>query len=133
MYKDIANDISSNVHSNGLGQDDYKKSVESVTDDEAIKNSVRNIIATKKGTVPGKPEFGSNIYNILFELFTPLTRTIAINYVQEALQEFENRINILDIDVKFVEEYNKITIDVQYEYVNNGMLIDTTVSVALNV
>lgn len=129
MYKDFGITTSNN----GLVQNDYK-SFRSVTNEEAIKNSVKNIILTSKGTVPGKPNFGSNIYNIIFELATPLTLSMASNYVYEALAEFENRINVLDVNINFIEEYNRITIDVQYEYVNNvGILSIATAIVAINV
>lgn len=115
MYKDIGPNISSTY-----------------IDEAAIKNSIRNIILTRKGSLPGKPEFGSNIYKILFELSSPLTMTIASNYVYEALAEFENRIDITDVDVNFIEEYSKITINVHYKYVNKvGSISTSTASIAI--
>lgn len=117
MYKDLGSTIPS-TH----------------VDEAAIKNSIRNIILTRKGSVPGKPNFGSNIYKIIFELSSPLTTTIASNYVYEALAEFENRIDITDVDVNFIEEYNKMTIDVHYKYVNKiGSISASTASIAIAV
>lgn len=113
---------------------DMNSFTENATGEYAIKNSIRNILITKKGSIPGKPNFGSNIYNIIFELATPLSMSIASNYVYEALAEFENRISINNIDVNFIEEYNKLTIDVHYSYVNNvGTLTNTSTSIAINV
>lgn len=120
MYKDIGGRIS----------DGFK----TYLDEDAIKNSIRNIIMTKKGTVPGKPYFGSNIYNVIFELVTPLTLLVAKNYVTEALSEFENRIDLTSVDVNYIEEYNKMTIDVLYRYVlSSGIIQNAKTSIAINV
>lgn len=120
MYKDIGSKVSG----------DFKSDL----NEDAIKNSIRNIILTRKGTVPGKPYFGSNIYNVIFELVTPLTLMLAKNYVTEALSEFENRIDLTDVDINFIEEYNKMTIDVYYSYaLSSGIVQDAKTSIAINV
>lgn len=52
MYKDI---------SKVRKQEQNLKYVQDVQDVQAIKNSIRNILITKQGTLPGDPLFGSGL------------------------------------------------------------------------
>lgn len=87
-----------------------------VTDILAIRNSIRNILTTRIGSVPGKPSFGSNLYNILFSHMDHLTEAVARNYVEEALREYEGRILVEDIEFTRSEEFNRIIIDISFAF-----------------
>lgn len=95
---------------------DISKVGKNVTDLEALNNSIRNILTTSRGSVPGKPKFGSSLYNIIFSHLDHLTESIARNYVEEALSEFEGRIVVEDIIFKRVEEFNRLNIEIVYTY-----------------
>ena len=41
--------------------EDFNTPEKTVFDEEAIKNSIRNILLTPIGTMPGKPDFGSRL------------------------------------------------------------------------
>jgi phage baseplate assembly protein W len=98
MYKDM-NDFESNAE--GIN---------------AINNSIRNILMTRRGSVPGKPRFGSDLYKIIFYPLDHLTEAMARNFIMEALNEFETRIIVSDIVFKKVEEYNKLIININFRY-----------------
>ena len=102
MYKDIKN----------LSGENYY-------DIDAINNSIRNILLTRKGSVPGKPTFGSDLWNIIFEPMNHLTESIAKNIAFEALAEFEPRIRVKDVLFERVEAFNKIILEIVYYYVDN--------------
>lgn len=87
-----------------------------VTDVEAIKNSLKNILLTPKGSLPGRPEFGSNLFKVTFDHINTLTKTVVKNVAMEAIREFDKRIFVKDIIVKQVQEFNKIIIDIFYRY-----------------
>lgn len=89
-----------------------------VTDIAAIKQSIKNILSTPRGSVPGRPEFGSDVYNVLFSQLDHLTESIASNYVKEALTEFEDRIEISSVDFTSSPEYNRLIIDIYFSYVD---------------
>lgn len=86
------------------------------TELNAIKNSIKNILLTPRGSLPGNPRFGSDLYKILFSQMDHLTEAMAKNFIKEALREFEDRISIIDISIKKVEEFNKIVIDILFSY-----------------
>lgn len=114
MYKDLTN----------INQD--------ATEVNAIKQSIKNILLTRRGTVPGKPNFGSDLYRIIFRQLDHATATIAKNFVIEALTEFEDRIIVKNVDFKIVEEYNKLVIDITFSYKNIDSKTEDTTSVTFN-
>lgn len=109
---------------------------ETVTDVAAIKQSIRNIILTPKGSLPGKPKFGSDIYKVIFAPLDSLTKSMAKNYIKEALNEYETRITVSSINLTSVEEYNKLVIEVVFTYdggiTTDGDQIDST-SISISV
>lgn len=89
------------------------------TDIKAINNSIRNILLTRRGSVPGKPRFGSDLYTLVFNQLDTLTESVAKSMIFACLTEFENRISISSIELKSVEEYNKLVITINYRYKDN--------------
>ncbi len=100
MYKDIT---LINTNSSGIN---------------AINQSIKNILLTRRGSVPGKPRFGSELHKLCFTNMNHLIESIAKNYIIEALTEFEDRIDVLSVKIELVEEYNKIIIDISFNYNN---------------
>ena len=98
MYKDA----------NSIGSD--------VTDVDAIKNSLKNILVTRRGSVPGTPRFGSDLYKIVFSPMDHLTESIAKKYIRQSITEFEPRIILNNIIFRRVEEFNKLIIDLEFSY-----------------
>lgn len=90
-----------------------------VADEKAINNSIKNILLTRRGSVPGKPRFGSDLYTLIFSQLDSLTESVAKSMIFACLTEFEDRINIIDIALKSVEEFNKLVITVNYRYRDN--------------
>lgn len=93
--------------------------VQVVSEIDAIKNSIKNILTTQIGSVPGRPNFGSNLHLIVFEQMDALTEKIAERYTKEALAKFEDRINILDVSVSKNEAFNRLTIDIRFSFRDN--------------
>lgn len=89
------------------------------TDTKAINNSIRNILLTRKGSVPGRPRFGSDLYKLVFSHIDSTIKNIAKNMIFEALNEFEDRIILESIDIQNIEEYNKVVCNIVYRYKEN--------------
>lgn len=106
---------------------DYSDIGEIDTDIDAIKNSIYNIITTSRGSVPGKPTFGSDIYKILFSPLDDLTISLAENYVKEALDEFEDRIVVESVEMTKVEEFNKLIIVINFYYAEEVSMNESTI------
>jgi len=80
-----------------FGRNSATNDVNKLTDIEAVKRSVRNLINTSHFDRPFHPEIGSSVRAMLFEPMTPLTALNLQRKVQEVLINFEPRIKLVQI------------------------------------
>lgn len=80
----------------------------------AINNSIRNILSTPYGSMPGRPTFGSHIYESIFEDLNPLVENLCRRFAEEALAEWEPRIDVTKIMLRRDDEYNRMVISIEY-------------------
>lgn len=83
--------------------------------DEAIRQAIMLLL----GTVPGerlmRPEYGSHLNRLLFAPNDQTTAGLAIHYVRQALQRWEPRIEIEEIDADpDPEQPSLLTIHLRY-------------------
>ena len=88
IYKDLDLNFGRNIVTNDVNK---------LTDVEAVKRSVRNLINTSHYERGFHPEIGSDVRSILFEPMTPLTALNLQRKVAEVLNNFEPRINLVQI------------------------------------
>ena len=73
------------------------KDIQKLSDVEAVKRSVRNLINTNHYERPFHPEIGSDVRSMLFEPMTPLTALNLQRKVAEVLNNFEPRIDLQQV------------------------------------
>ena len=88
IYKDLDLDFGRNTVTNDVNK---------LTDAEAVKRSVRNLINTNHFERPFHPELGGNVRALLFENITPLTALNLQRKIEEVLNNFEPRAKITQI------------------------------------
>jgi len=88
------------------------------TDIEAVKNSIKNIVLTPRGTRPFFPEFGTRVSNLLFELASPITASQIKDEIIDGVQKFEKRVSTFQVKVDDDHERNayRITTTFQMSY-----------------
>jgi len=111
---------------------DYNDALNIDTNEIAINNSIRNILLTRIGSMPGKPDFGSNVMNVVFDLMdNNSTNDILKTGIISALLKWEPRIVINNIKIKQIPEYNRLITDINYTYNILGGNIDATTTILL--
>ena len=88
IYKDLDLNFGRNIVTGDVNK---------LTDVEAVKRSVRNLINTSHFERPFHPEIGSDVRRMLFEPMTPLTALNLQRKVGEVLNNFEPRIKLVQI------------------------------------
>ena len=88
IYKDLDLDFGRNTVTNDVNK---------LTDVEAVKRSVRNLINTNHYERPFHPEIGSDVRAMLFEPMTPLNALNLQRKVAEVLNNFEPRIDLQQV------------------------------------
>ena len=88
-----------------------------VSDEDAIKRSVKNIIFTILGEKPFEPNFGSVISQSLFDLNTNLNEIRISDEIQQSLLNYEPRIDNIVVTASIYPDSNELNCIVQYEIV----------------
>ena len=88
-----------------------------VSDEDAIKRSVKNIIFTILGEKPFLPLFGSVINESLFDLNTNLNEIRISDEIKQSLLNYEPRIDNTEVTVSVYPESNELNCIIQYDIV----------------
>ena len=120
MYTDL------NSNLNTLNKDVYLDS-----GIQAIKNSIKNIILTQKGQVPGNPNFGTNIDSVLGEIIDDITFDLAEEMIIESIEEFESRVTISDII--FTPYYDENVLSIECYFIVKATNEEANVTVPLQI
>ncbi len=91
--------------------------VVAIRNEDAIKRSVKNIIFTILGEKPFEPDFGSVINQSLFDLNTNLNEIRVSDEIKTSLDNYEPRINNVDVSVSVLPDTNEMNCTVQYDIV----------------
>lgn len=87
-------------------------------DEEAIKQSVINILSTNKGERPFLPYFGSNIRAYLFENFDNVTASLVEEEIRSALVNYEPRVRVTNVEVNAQPDNNALRIKLEFDIIS---------------
>ena len=88
------------------------------TNENAIKQSVRNLLLTDKYERPFHPEIGSNLSALLFENMTPGISLEAEEYVRDVINNYEPRAILLSTNLSFMNDNNAVNVEIKFSVIN---------------
>ena len=91
--------------------------VVTIRDEDAIKRSVKHIIFTILGEKPFEPNFGSVMNQSLFDLNTNLSEIRVSDEIKASLDNYEPRIDNIEVSVSILADSNEMNCTVQYDIV----------------
>ena len=94
------------------------KDVNKVTDIEAVKRSVRNLILLNSYEKPFHPEIAGDVRGLLFELMTPLTSAVIARKIQDVIENFEPRARLTGVQAIPDFDRNLYEVTVYFYVVN---------------
>ena len=83
-------------------------------DFKAIENSIKNILLTPVGSLPGKPLFGSKIQSYLFDIVDNVTKMFMEEEINVALANWEPRAIINAVVVEQIPDYNRVVVKIAF-------------------
>jgi len=95
------------------------KDVSLITNEDAVKQSIVNILLTSPGEKLFNSTFGSEINRLLFENITPQTTASLINLIKMTVENYEPRANLLDVVASPLPDQNAYTITIVFSVINN--------------
>ena len=102
------------------------KDVTKVLNENAIRAAVRNLVLTKNYERPFHPEKGCQITSLLFENFTPITKSAMEQTVRDVLEKFEPRARLTDVVVSENPDQNSIDVTVRFAINNTDRPVTIT-------
>ena len=90
-----------------------------VTDIEAVKRSIRNLILHNTYEKPFHPEIGGNVRGLLFENMTPMTSAVIARKIEDTINNFEPRARLVGVKAQPDRDFNGYVVSV-YFYVANA-------------
>jgi|TARA_B110000211_G_scaffold145381_1_gene165880 phage baseplate assembly protein W len=134
-YKDAQanNDITRNVRQYSdldlfFGKKSSDSDISKVTDVQAVKRSVRNLVLLNAYEKPFHPEIAGGVREMLFELMTPITAQIIAKQVENVINNFEPRAKLVGVRVQPDLDRNIYELTIEFYVVNAPTeLVDMTV------
>ena len=105
-------DISMTFQANPLNED-----LIALKNANAIARSVRNIVMTVPGEKFFNPTFGSRISESLFENIDDITATVIIDEITESIDNYEPRVDLLDVQAFPDYDNNSFDVIITYEII----------------
>ncbi|MAB51138.1 GPW/gp25 family protein [Marinobacter sp.] len=86
--------------------------------ENAVKQSIKNLILTKNYERKFHPEIGCQVYSMMFENFTPATKNIMERTIQDAINNFEPRATLIRVDIVDNQDSNEVDVTVEFKMAN---------------
>mgnify|MGYP001204467621 FL=1 len=110
IYKDLNLDFQKNTAT---------KDIQKITDIEAVKRSVRNLINLNHYEKPFHPEIGSNLRAMLFENITPQMNHIISKQIDNLIRNFEPRCRLVQVNTQPDLDRNRYACQISFYVVNH--------------
>lgn len=87
-------------------------------DENAIKQSVKNLIMTNHYERPFHPEIGSQVTGLLFENDSPMLQATLERAIIYTIENFEPRVKLISVVVKMNPDNNTVYVSITFKIVN---------------
>jgi phage baseplate assembly protein W len=95
-------------------------------DEEAIKQSVKNLVLTQNYERPFHSEIGSQVMGLLFEPATPMLAVMLKKTITDTITNFEPRVNLTNVDVTFSPDNNEVYVSIYFTIINTTRPVQVT-------
>jgi phage baseplate assembly protein W len=89
------------------------------TNRQAVRQSVKSLILTEAYERPFQPLIGCGIRNYLFEPFTSLTKKLMEDSIEETINNFEPRADLIAVQVEEYQETHTLAVSVAFMIQND--------------
>jgi len=103
------------------------KDIALLKDEDAVKQSIKNLILTDPGERLMQPYIGGGIRALLFENITPGTLKVIESRCADTIKIYEPRAEIIDITASSQYDDNKVNVNIRF-YIKN---VDKPISLDL--
>ena len=111
-----------------FGKKSSNSDIQTVTDVQAVKRSIRNLVQLNTYEKFFHPEIAGGVREMLFENMTPLISTIIARQIEDVIENFEPRARLVSVRALPDFDRNAYEVQVAFYVVNTPTeLVDLTV------
>ena len=118
-------DIDCSFERNPTTNDVYKK-----TEAAAVRQSIKNLLMTNRGSVPFKPSYGGGLESLLFSLDTDIDEYDIEEVVESQIKLFEPRAVLREVTANIQGDYNSVSITIVFQVINTSKIVSMELSIA---
>ena len=97
-------------------------------DENAVKQSVKNLVLTQNFERPFHSEIGSTIRSLLFEPATPMTKEILRKTISDTITNFEPRVELIDVMINYRQDDTSVDVRITFKVRNTFTPIDVSLT-----
>ncbi len=112
-FKDLANSFLRNP---------VTKDLTVLTNQQAIKQAMKNLVLTSPGEKLFQPDVGSKVYELLFEPLDPFTIDTLKDEIVDTLLNYEPRIEVINVEITAENDMHELRVDVEYRIVGQPLV-----------
>ena len=117
QYSDL--DLNFNIHP-------MKKDINRNVGDLAVINALKYLILTNHYERPFQPDLGSNVRRLLFENLDVVTAAALEREIQQTINNYEPRVNLLSVSVVPNLDNNAFSVSMQFNIINRTEPVSIT-------
>ena len=87
-------------------------------DENAIKQSIKNLVMTNHYERLFHPEIGSQVSSLLFEPYSPMLDAMLTQAIKNTITNFEPRADLIKVDVKSNPDNNAMYVSILFKIIN---------------
>ena len=111
-----------------FGTKQASNDINKVTDIQAVKRSVRNLVLLNHYEKPFHPEIGSGVRDMLFENMSPLTSHALTTEIEDVIENFEPRVQLVGVRALPDIDRNEYEVTIEFYVLNTPTeLVDLTI------
>jgi phage baseplate assembly protein W len=98
-----------------------------LTNEAAIKNSIRNLVSTKFGEILFSANIGSGLNDSLFDLMDEITKYSMRMQIETCIKNFEPRVELKNITIQEDKMNQGYSVTIYYRIINTYVIEQVTV------
>ena len=111
-----------------FGKKSSDRDISVVTDVQAVKRSIRNLVLLNTYEKPFHPEISSGVRDMLFELMSPVTAVVLARQIENVIENFEPRARLTNVRTIPNYDRNSYAVTIEFYIVNTPTeLVDLTI------
>jgi len=86
-----------------------------------VSQSLTSLVLTQTGSVPFRPEYGTDVHDILFENMSLIQADRLRSRIESSINTYEPRVNLHTVDVKSDHDTNTYNVYIHYSIIYDNV------------